>query len=258
MAGRKASPKPAEPKPAKRRQHQSKPEYESVTPVSFRKTEKDVVKLIDCLAELTRDVRAARSAAMPLPPGRSGSRPRAPRVVATRSPVPSYPRGNPLTQSMEFTDRDGAVWLAYIEGAGPPPRPEQAIGSVLPERHLRFDSATESRFTTLVPAGSPFLAEARLQSLLDGAQPEPQPASSTGAPARDLPSPGHGVEELTRAVGPAREAIADWFQRWEQSASRRQALRRRVVERLSGAASTMHGLVEVLLGHRSARPQAGR
>ncbi len=47
---------------------------------------------------------------------------------------------------------------------------QQRSANVLPDRHLRFDSATESRFASLLHAGSPFLAEARLQSLLDEAR----------------------------------------------------------------------------------------
>ena len=46
---------------------------------------------------------------------------------------------------------------------------QRRSANVLPDRHLRFDSATESRFASLLHTGSPFLAEARLQSLLDEA-----------------------------------------------------------------------------------------
>ena len=49
-----ALPKPAEPKPANRHRQQRKPVPESVPAVNYRKTEKDVAKLIDCLAEWTR------------------------------------------------------------------------------------------------------------------------------------------------------------------------------------------------------------
>ena len=189
MDERNAPPQPAEPKLANRHGHQRKPEFESVTAVNYRKTEKDVVKLIDCLAEWTRDLQAARSAAPEVPPRRSRSRSHARRVVSTVSLTPFYPRGNPLTESMEFTDRDGVVWLAYIEGAPGSPLREVGSATNLPDRHLRFDSATESRFTSLLPAGSPFLAEARLQSLLDEAQPDLPSALTTGSPARALSSP---------------------------------------------------------------------
>ena len=255
MEERNAPPQPAEPKLANRHGHQRKPESESVTAVNYRKTEKDVAKLIDFLAEWTRDLRAARSAAPEVPPRRSRSGSDARRAVSTVSQTPFYPRGNPLTESMEFTDRDGADWLAYIESAQRAPGKQLGSASALPDRHLRFDSATESRFTSLVPAGSPFLAEARLQSLLDEAQPDLPLAVTTGSPARALSNPGDRVIEWsTGAVESGRGAIAAWSRGWQQTASRSEAMRRDVLELLSGAANTMHGMVEVLLGHRPARP----
>ena len=122
MARRNALPQPAEPKLAARQRPQRKPKAESVTAVSYRKTEKDVAKLIDCLAEWTQELQAARSAAPPVLPRSTRSRAEARSVVSTTPPAPSYPRGNPLTESMEFTDRDRAVWLAYIESAPGTPR----------------------------------------------------------------------------------------------------------------------------------------
>ncbi|HEX5575636.1 MAG TPA: hypothetical protein VFX42_07155 [Gemmatimonadales bacterium] len=152
---------------------------------------------------------------------------------------------------MEFTDRDGAVWLAYIEAGRRAPKRKVGTATVLPDRHLRFDSATESRFTSLVPAGSPFLAETRLQSLLDEAQADLPLALTTGSPARARFSPGHRVIQWsTRAVESGGEAIADCSRRWQQTASGREALRRHTLELLLGAANTLHGMVEVLLGHR--------
>jgi hypothetical protein len=249
MARRNAPPKPAEPKPASRQRHQRNPDSESVTSVKYRKTEKDVAKLIDCLAEWTRDLQAARSSVSEVPPSRSRSRSEARSVVSTVSPAPSYPRGNPLTESMEFTDRDRAVWLVYIEGAPRPPGWYLESGTALPERHLRFDSASESRFTSHLPAGSPFLAEARLQSLLDEAQPDPPLTMTTGSPAPALSSP----EWSTGPVEAGREVVADWSRQWQQTASRMEPLRRHLHELLSGATNTMHGVVEVLLRHRPAR-----
>jgi hypothetical protein len=216
MAARKASPKPAEPKPASRHRRQRKPQNASVT-------------------------------------GRSRSDAR--RAVSTVSVARFYPRGNPLTLSMEFTDRDGAVWLAYIEGTGRPPERQLGRATVLPDRHLRFDSATESRFTSLLPAGAPFLSEARLQSLLDESRPDPPAVLTTGSPA---PAPSsaryRAVYVSTRALESGREAIADWSRGWQRTADRMGAVRRHVHELLSGVANTMHGMVEVLLGHRPARP----
>jgi len=254
MARRNAPPKPAEPKPANRRRPQRDPDSESVTSVKYRKTEKDVAKLIDCLAEWTRDLQAARSAASEVPPRRSRSRSEARSVVSTVSPAPSYPRGNPLTESMEFTDRDRAVWLVYIEGATQPPGWYLESGTALPDRHLRFDSASESRFTSHLPAGSPFLADARLQSLLDEAQPDPPLTMTTGSPAPALSSPGDGATQWsTGPVEAGREMVADWSRQWQQTASRMEPLRRHLRELLSGATNTMHGMVEVLLRRRPAR-----
>ena len=253
MAGRRATPKPAEPEPAKRHRHQRKLKYESVTAMSSRKTEKDVIKLINCLAEWTRDLHAARSVSPGVPP--RGSRTRSHTRRRSVSRTPSYPRGNPLTESMEFTDRDGAVWLAYIEGAELSPRREPTSVNVLPERHLRFDSTTESRFTSMLPAGSPFLAEARLQSLLDEALPDLPMASTSGSSGLALSSLGGRVIEWpTQAIESSRGAIAGWARRLRQTASRSAALRRHALDLLAGAVHTMHGLVEVMLGHRPARP----
>ena len=254
MSQSNARPEPVEPKPARRQRHQRKPEYESVTAENYRKTEKDVAKLINRLAECTRDLRAARFAAPEAPPRRGRSPSHARGVASTVRPTPFFPRGNPLTESMEFTDRDGAVWLAYIEGAGREVWRELGSTIVLPDRHLRFDSATESRFTSLVPAGSPFLAEARLLSLLDEAQPDLPSALTTDSPARALSSPGDRVNEWsTRAVESGREAIANGSRQWQQTGSRTKSLRRHVVELLSGAGHTMHAMAEILLGHRPAR-----
>jgi hypothetical protein len=255
MARRNPPPKPAEPKPATRQRHQRMPHSESVTSVKYRKTDKDVAKLIDSLAKWTRDLQAARSAAPEGSPRRHRSRSEARRVVSTVASAPSYPRGNPLTESMEFSDRDGAVWLVYIEGASRPPGWQLEIASALPDRHLRFDSASESRFTSHLPAGSPFLAEARLQSLLDEAQPDPPLTMTTGSPAPALSSLGdREIEGSTGPVEAGREAIADWSRQWQQTASWMEALRRHLHELLSGATNTMHGMVEVLLRHRPARP----
>ena len=82
-----------------------------------------------------------------------------------------YPRGNALTETMPFTDPDGVRWLVYIEGVPPDPQRRRWGQAVLPGRRLRFDSATESRTSIHVPAGSPYLTEGRLQGLLDETDP---------------------------------------------------------------------------------------
>src|SRR4051812_19551389 len=202
MATRNVSPS-AEPKPANRSRQPRKPESQPVSAVNYRKTEKDVAKLIDCLTQWERDLRAARAVPPEAHSQRGRSRSDARRLVST----PFYPRGNPLTESMEFTDRDGAVWLAYIEGALQAPGNQRGRASVLPDRHLRFDSATGSRFTSLVPAGSPFLTEARLQALLAEAHLDLPVAVTTGSPAGALSNPAHrAIEWSVRAAESGRGA----------------------------------------------------
>ena len=258
MAGRKAAPKPAA-KPNRRRdQGQVVHERHSPNPrkaVNHSKIEKDVVKLIDCLATWTRDLQASRPTAAEGAPRSRRSPPRVRRAISRMPPTPLYPRGNPLTQSMEFTDRDGAVWLAYIEGAGPAPRQQERIITVLPSRRLRFDCATESRFTPLIPAGSPFLAETRLQSLLDQAAPDLPVASTIVSRA---PGKQRRIAWSTRAVTSGRETIADWARRWRQGATQREEMRRKARELRSEAATTVRGIVDELLDHRPARSWTGR
>ena len=254
MTSRRTSPKPAEPERARSPQPRRKPKHEPVTPESRSNTEKDVARLIHGLAELTQDLRAARSVAMRAAPRTSRSRSRPLADVPTMPPPFSHPRGNPLTQSMEFTDRDGAAWLTYIEGCAQScPERQPTSAAVLPARHLRFDSATESRFTASLPAGSPFLSEARLQSLLDAARSDPPPASTVGSPGRTLFGPGQRLARWVRAAGARREAIADWPRRWRQSARRQQAPGHHVLELLSGAADAAYGILAAL-SHRPARP----
>jgi hypothetical protein len=255
MAARKAPSRPAEPTLVAKHRQRRKPGGAPTTAVNYRKTAKDVIQLIDCLTEMTQDLQAARKSAPELPTSNSRSGARARRVVPSVSLARFCPRGNPLTQSMEFTDPSGAVWLAYIEGAVAPAAPERGSTTVLPGRHLRFDSAGESRYTSQLPAGSPFLAEARLQSLLEASVPEPPLEPTTGSPARARFGLGvRAIHVSTQAIQSGREAIADWSRRWKQRGSRMGALRRYALEVRSGAAHTMHGTVEMLLGHRTARP----
>ena len=76
------------------------------------------------------------------------------------------PKGNPLTDTMPFTDPQGVEWVAYIEGLPPADRCSLLARTQLPRRRLRFDSAADSRLCPTLPAGSPFLAERRLALLL--------------------------------------------------------------------------------------------
>jgi hypothetical protein len=169
--------------------------------------------------------------------------------------IPFYPRGNPLTESMPFLASDGAHWLAYIEGvpSDPPPWPWRQV--VLPGRRLRFDSANESRVTSRLPAGSPFLTDGRLQSLLDEAQLVPPPAASPSSRSRDfifLRQPV--IEWVTRVAEGGRARSADWSRQWRRGASQRQVVRRRVLGLVPAASNTLHLAIETVLGRRRARP----
>lgn len=167
--------------------------------------------------------------------------------------TPFYPRGNPLTESMPFTDGDGVCWLAYIEGVPATPRPRLWSQTVLPGRRLRFDSPTESRVTRRLPAGSPFLADARLQSLLDEAQPVSALASAIGSSSEDSSIIRHRVLEwATRAGDLGRAAVADGS-RWRRRAKLRQALYGHCRELVSAASNTFHAMVVAILGQRPAR-----
>ena len=250
MAGRKAAPKPAAPKTTNRQRRQSRVETTSDTPVDRSTMEADLVKLIDSLTEWTREMQAVRPATPEAPAPRRRSPSRAKKAVVKASATPLYPRGNPLTKEMAFTDRGGAVWLAYVEGAEPTPTRRLRKHTVLPGRRLRFDGATESRFTCSIPAGAPFLAEARLQALLDEARPD-QPAPATA----DAPTAGDWVVEWPlRAAKSGQEAVAGGYRRWQEGAPQRKALGRKVLDIASEAAETMHGISDVVLGHRPARP----
>ena len=141
--------------------------------------------------------------------------------------TPFYPRGNPLTESMPFTDRDGVRWLAYIEGVPSAARWQRSHAG-LPGRLLRFDSVSESRGTARVPAGSPFLEDARLQSLLDEAAPVSSETSTTTWRSGDASILDHPVFEWAARAGErGREVVADWSRRWRQRADRRRGLHQR-------------------------------
>jgi hypothetical protein len=249
MAGRKAVPKPAATKTTKRPRRQIPIETKSDAAVERSRREEDMVRLIDSLTEWTREMQAVRPATPEAPAPRRRSPPRAKKAVVKASATPLYPRGNPLTKEMAFTDRGGAVWLAYVEGAEPAPARRLRKPTVLPGRRLRFDGATESRFTCSVPAGAPFLAEARLQSLLDEARPD-QPAP----PTTDAPTAGDWVVEWPlRAAKSGQEAVAGGYRRWQEGAPQRKALGRKVLDLASEAAETIHGMADVVLGHRPIR-----
>jgi hypothetical protein len=162
-------------------------------------------------------------------------------------PTPFYPLGNPLTESMPFADADGVCWLAYVEAVPAGRFPRRQDGVTLPGRRLRFDSATESRTTTPVPAGSPFLSDARLQRLLDAAQPVPPPPPSR----RSSDVRRHPVIELASRAEELGAVLADpsWPRR--RTTDRRLALPYRVRQLVSTALDWLLEPVEgVLTGRR--------
>ena len=240
MAGRKTAPKPSAPKTTRRQSRDNS--------VDRSRMEADLGRLIDSLTEWTKEMQAVRPVAEEASRPKRRSPARARKAVAKPSPTPLYERGNPLTKSMTFTDRDGAVWLAYIEGAEPPAS-RRRRKAVLPGRRLRFDGATESRFTSSVPAGCPFLTEARLQALLDEARPDHPSAEPVAAPAAG----DWVVEWPLRAAKSGQEVVADGYRRWQEGAHQRKALGRKVLDIATEAAETMQGVADVVLGHRPAR-----
>jgi hypothetical protein len=137
---------------------------------------------------------------------------------------------------MPFTDRDGELWLAYIEGL-PPAQPRWFWReTAMPGRRLRFDGSKDSRVSSEVPAGTPFLNEARLQALLDGAAPVPAPVSRWVVQAGDL----------------ARTTQANWSERWDRGAGRRW-LRYRLRRTILAVEARLIHLEEMVSGRRRAR-----
>ncbi len=149
-----------------------------------------------------------------------------------------YPRGNALTDTMPFTDRDEVHWIVYIEGVEPDPSSRRWGQTVLPGRRLRFDSATASRTSIQVPAGSPYLPDPRLQSLLDQAQSLPagleSPAAVTGV---RLPLAGKSrarrKQPSTAAAGALRRL---WTWGWDRGP--------RLVRRLGQFVATILAVVQ--------------
>jgi hypothetical protein len=151
---------------------------------------------------------------------------------------------------MPFTDRNGELWLAYIEGL-PPAQPRWFWReTAMPGRRLRFDGSNDSRVSSEVPAGTPFLSEPRLQALLDGAGPVPAPLPKAAGMASD-----HLVRVSRWAVQAgdlARTTQANWSERWDRGAGRRRLrywLRRTI---LAAEARLIH-LEEMVSGRRRAR-----
>jgi hypothetical protein len=164
-----------------------------------------------------------------------------------------YPRGNPLTETMPFTDPDGVRWLVYIEGVPPDPQRRRWGQAVLPGRRLRFDSATESRTSIHVPAGSPYLTEERLQGLLDQAHPVPLagPQSRAAAMLARLPPTSESGARGEQPVGAASEA---WRWRWRWALERAPRLLARFKQFVAAVLSAMQVLESAIRsGPRRAR-----
>jgi len=147
-----------------------------------------------------------------------------------------FPRGDPLTEVMELSTPDGVRWVAYIDRIPAPPPRRLMARTVLPGRRLRFDSATESRASRDVPAGSPFLAERRLLDLV---------AASPILPLAD-PVP------LVFDLAPKRPAVA-WRRHYDAAMARGRALWSRGGRLAAHVADTVRAVMEVLLhGFRAA------
>jgi hypothetical protein len=84
---------------------------------------------------------------------------------------------------MELSGPDGVQWIVYIEALPPVRRWRLLSQTVLPGRRLRLDSAEESRVSSPVPAGSPFLGERRLLAILAASMPLPAVEPPLPAPA---------------------------------------------------------------------------
>jgi hypothetical protein len=164
-----------------------------------------------------------------------------------------YPRGNALTDTMPFTDRDEVRWLVYIEGIPPDPLARRWSQTVLPGRRVRFDSATESRTSIQVPAGSPYLADRRLQSLLDQAQPVfTGPKPQAVAMRVPLPPPGESGARRERPGAAASEALR---RLWRGASNPAPPLLGRLEQFLSAVLATMQALEGVMRSrlHRARR-----
>jgi len=165
-----------------------------------------------------------------------------------------YPRGNALTETMPFTDRDGVLWLVYIEGVQPDPQRRRWGQAQLPGRRLRFDSATESRTSTHVPAGSPYLTEERLQGLLDHTHPVPVagPQSRAAGTIALLPATSESGAPTKQPGGAALEASRRlWRWAWDRVP--------RVLDRLKQFVSAVLDARQLLEGAiRSGAPRARR
>ena len=168
---------------------------------------------------------------------------------------PPNPPCVPLTDVMELTGRDGEPWVVYVE-AIPSRRPQRwrSAPELLPDRRLRFDSASESRVLVPVPAGSPFLADRRLQELLDRAAPLDATTPTAQPPVRraTLPSAAKAVGIGAGVVATA--ALTEGARRWRRVQERQRTLRYRVEGGIVSATERVGAwLAQLLRATRRAR-----
>ena len=166
---------------------------------------------------------------------------------------PPYLLGVPLTDVMAFTARGGTCWTVYIEGIPSPAPRRWRSQTLLPARRLRFDSDSESRAITPVPAGAPFLSEARLQELLDRAAPVDDLSAAVGPDlqGRSLHSAARAARLATAVL--AAGVLAEGGRRRRRAAERQRGLRSRTEELVAGAADR---LVVWVAGFLKGRPRA--
>ena len=155
--------------------------------------------------------------------GNAGGTPRSPRNACTETALPlpreegrrkgvgdAAVRAGESPHPIDDIHRPGRGGMAGVRrGRRTVANRRRRKPTVLPGRRLRFDSATESRFTSSVPAGSPWLAEARLQSLA-GRSPT-RPASCRRPLPRRPPANGSSSglsEPPSRARKPSPTATA--------------------------------------------------
>ncbi len=164
---------------------------------------------------------------------------------------PAHPRGNPLTDSVNLTDAAGTSWLAYVEPAPAEP-PLRRSAAVLPGRRLRFDSLDRSVVITPVPAGSPFLSDARLLGLLTEARPVPEPAPRVARPV--LPARALRSLDWSGSVAGAVAAVRDAAVRqWQATADVRRLCARGLVQLVAPAVVVLVVVWEAMLVRPRAR-----
>jgi hypothetical protein len=173
-------------------------------------------------------------------------------IVPPSSPLlPSYPRGNPLTDTATLTDAAGTRWLVYVEPA-PAEAPLRRSAAVLPGRRLRFDSLERSLVVSPIPAGSPFLPEERLDRLLAQARPLPPPAPTPAPlliPARALRS----LDLAGSAAGFAAAIRDAGSRKWRATAGLRRACARGLVQVVAPAVLLLVVVWEAMLVRPRAR-----